>query len=299
MTIPNGVPVHAGTWENGKPNYEFPKRLQQLAAPTVDIANSLSSLAKYQLPSPFQNASIEENIVNAILAQSKATSLDPRAPFQFREPAAHKTLSSSIAQAPNPFETLLSNGAQLDQLSNIASKILNFGGGEGLKGGGLLGAMTNALRAPHLPSPNTAFQNDFAFGNAKPQQTIMEKLITQAASAFDQSLKEKDDKERQFRMTKNREDSLKLLDKLPEEERKLLKAAITSGELDEDTIGPALKSLVKDDTKEDSKKEKESRLTEWIRENRPNNKRKQVSVSADKLPYYGKYCGSLAEQVID
>ncbi|KAK6041114.1 hypothetical protein COOONC_21381 [Cooperia oncophora] len=59
-------------------------------------------------------------------------------------------------------------------------------------------------------------------------------------------------------------------------------------------------SLVKDDTKEDSKKEKESRLLEWIRENRPTtttSKLPEVTVSADKLPYYGKYCGSFAEQL--
>ncbi|PIO75175.1 hypothetical protein TELCIR_02784, partial [Teladorsagia circumcincta] len=61
------------------------------------------------------------------------------------------------------------------------------------------------------------------------------------------------------------------------------------------TIGHS-RSLVKDDTKEDSKKEKESRLLEWIRENRPTSKLPEITVSADKLPYYGKYCGSFAEQ---
>ncbi|KAJ1374688.1 hypothetical protein KIN20_037435 [Parelaphostrongylus tenuis] len=57
------------------------------------------------------------------------------------------------------------------------------------------------------------------------------------------------------------------------------------------------RSLVKDDTAEESKKEKESRLTEWIRENRPSNKHKEIAVLPDKLPYYGKYRGSFAEQV--
>ncbi|KAJ1373287.1 hypothetical protein KIN20_035646 [Parelaphostrongylus tenuis] len=61
-------------------------------------------------------------------------------------------------------------------------------------------------------------------------------------------------------------------------ERKLLKAAITSGELDVEALAPALRSPVEDDTAEESKKEKESRLTEWIRENRPSNKHKEIAV---------------------
>ncbi|VDK52582.1 unnamed protein product [Cylicostephanus goldi] len=124
----------------------------------------------------------------------------------------------------------------------------------------------------------------------------MEKIITQAASALNQSFKDKEIKPQEVHLTKDKEDSLKLLDNLPEEERKLLKAAITSGELDAETLAPALKSLVKEDMGEESKKEKESRLIEWIRENRPTKKQKEIKVSADKLPYYGKYCGSFAEQ---
>ncbi|KAK6026423.1 hypothetical protein OSTOST_07632 [Ostertagia ostertagi] len=98
--------------------------------------------------------------------------------------------------------------------------------------------MTNALRGARLPLPSASFSED---GKPKPQPTIMETILTQAASALNQSIKEKDDKEKQFRMTKDKEDSLKLLESLPEEERKLLHTAITSGDLDVESLGPALK----------------------------------------------------------
>uniref|UniRef100_A0A0K0D0N6 DM13 domain-containing protein n=1 Tax=Angiostrongylus cantonensis TaxID=6313 RepID=A0A0K0D0N6_ANGCA len=291
ISIPNGVPFHAGTWEDGKPHYHLQKHPQQFAAATFGAANPLNSLTQNHLASTsVLNGGAGENIVNAIFAQSKAASLNPSVPIQVAQTAVQG------APASNPLESLLSKGASLDQISNLANKILNFGGGDGPKGG-LIEAMTNALRGAQVPALNTAFQDDLGVGRTKPQQTIVEKLLAQAASAFNQSLKEKENKERQFRISKSREDSLKLLDKLPKDERELLKAAITSGELDADTLGPALKSLVKDDTAEESKKEKENRLTEWIRENRPTKKLKEIAVSADKLPYYGKYCGSFAEQV--
>lgn len=43
-------------------------------------------------------------------------------------------------------------------------------------------------------------------------------------------------------------------------------------------------------------KQNEERLLEWIQQNRKK-VAEEVSVSADKLPYYGKYCGSFAGQV--
>lgn len=284
-------PLQEGTWEEDRTNYEPQKRPQQHGAATLGAVNPLTSVAQ-NFGTPGLGGT-EENIVNAIFAQSKAGALNPEIPLQ----AAQAARASPAGL--NPLETLLSSGAPLDQITKIAHNILNFGGGEGTKGG-LIESMTNVFRGAgaRLPLPTSSFQDDLVpAGPAKPQQTIMEKLLTQAASALNHSFKDKDDKEKQFRLTKDREDSLKLLDNLPEEEQKLLKAAITSGELDADSLAPALKSLVKDDTKEDSKKEKESRLLEWIRENRPASKHKEATVSADKLPYYGKYCGSFAEQI--
>ncbi|VDO77771.1 unnamed protein product [Haemonchus placei] len=295
VSIPNGVPVHAGTWEDGRPHYEVPKRPQQLAAATLGAVNPpLAPLPQNNIgvQSLGTGTATEDNLVNAIFAQSKAGALNPSHSTGQVAQAAASAATQTASAAPNPLEALLSNSASLDQFTKIAENILNFGGKEGSKG--LLETMTNALRGARLPLPSASFSED---GKPKPQPTIMETLINQAASALNQSIKEKDDKEKEFRMTKDKEDSLKLLENLPEEERKLLHTAITSGDLDAESLGTAIKSLVKDDTKEDSKKEKESRLLEWIRENRPTSKLPEITVSADKLPYYGKYCGSFAEQI--
>uniref|UniRef100_A0A1I7XMF1 DM13 domain-containing protein n=1 Tax=Heterorhabditis bacteriophora TaxID=37862 RepID=A0A1I7XMF1_HETBA len=327
VSIPNGVPFHAGTWENGEPNYLPEKRPAQLAANTIGVVDPripLASLNQANLPSPQYSIPGGQNIVNSIFAQSKAG-----VPIQT---ASIQTVQGT--QSLNPIETLLANGAPLDQISKIANNLLNIGSGSGQ--GSLLDAMTSALRGgPKIPLTSSAVHDEFPPQiEARPQASIMEKLLTHAdvvykiaisdryfyrrkyqmyysmsfpaATAINQSLKEKEQRdklqfvknenEKTFRLTKDRENSLKLLEGLPKDERKLLEQAITSGELDPETLGPALKTLVKEDTKEDSKKEKESRLLEWIRENRPN-KPIEVTVSADKLPYYGKYCGSLVEQV--
>ncbi|CAJ0609176.1 unnamed protein product [Cylicocyclus nassatus] len=288
IAIPNGVPVHAGTWDDGTPHYATQKRPQQFAVATLESSNPLNALSQTHFASSPLNTEAVDSFANSIFSQSKAAS-------QFSNAAASPV---QLAKSPaNPLDSILGGGAPLDQISKIASNILNFGGGDGAAKGGLLEAMTNVFRRGSLPAPSTSFQSDFPFGTAtKPQPTIMEKIITQAASALNQSFKDKEIKPQEVHLTKDKEDSLKLLDNLPEEERKLLKAAITSGELDAETLAPALKSLVKEDMGEESKKEKESRLIEWIRENRPTKKQKEIKVSADKLPYYGKYCGSFAEQ---
>ncbi|KAK6059936.1 hypothetical protein COOONC_02410 [Cooperia oncophora] len=219
VTIPNGVPVHAGTWEDGRPHYEVPKRPQQLAAATLGSINSPLAPSAQSVPGAQAfgtgTRAIEENLVNAIFAQSKAGALNPSAAAHVPQAAASAAAQAaqSASAAPNPLEALLSNSASIDQFTKIAENILNFGGGEGtvftrsLQKGGLLETMTNALRGARLPLPSASFSED---GKPKPQPTFMETLLTQAASALNQSIKEKDDKEKQFRMTKDKEHSLKV-----------------------------------------------------------------------------------------
>lgn len=60
---------------------------------------------------------------------------------------------------------------------------------------------------------------------------------------------------------------------------------------------PIYSVLVSSDTKEDSRKEKESRLREWIRANRPM-KQKEFNVTSDKLPYFGRYCGTFLPEKV-
>uniref|UniRef100_A0A0N5B3A8 DM13 domain-containing protein n=1 Tax=Strongyloides papillosus TaxID=174720 RepID=A0A0N5B3A8_STREA len=101
-----------------------------------------------------------------------------------------------------------------------------------------------------------------------------------------------------------------LLNSLPPEQREILQAAITSGELDVKNIIPTLdkdkNSLISSNKNITNNKlaflkNNESKLLEWIQQNRPrlnnkliNNKNNQ-NLSSDKLPYYGKYCGTLTE----
>lgn len=58
------------------------------------------------------------------------------------------------------------------------------------------------------------------------------------------------------------------------------------------------RTLVKNDLTEESKREKENRLIEWIRANRPSAKPSETPIPKN-VPYYGKYLGSLAETVIE
>lgn len=49
----------------------------------------------------------------------------------------------------------------------------------------------------------------------------------------------------------------------------------------------------------DSKIISDNRLLEWIQQNRPqaSNRRNNLASISEKLPYYGRYCGSFSEQV--
>ncbi|CEF71172.1 DM13 domain-containing protein [Strongyloides ratti] len=101
-----------------------------------------------------------------------------------------------------------------------------------------------------------------------------------------------------------------LLNSLPPEQREILQAAISSGELDVKNVLPTLEKQnnLKNDLDKNNTSSKlaflknnESKLLEWIQQNRPrlsNNmvtKKNNQNLSSDKLPYYGKYCGTLTE----
>uniref|UniRef100_A0A0N4Z050 DM13 domain-containing protein n=1 Tax=Parastrongyloides trichosuri TaxID=131310 RepID=A0A0N4Z050_PARTI len=101
-----------------------------------------------------------------------------------------------------------------------------------------------------------------------------------------------------------------LLSSLPPEQREILQAAISSGELDVKNVLPTLdknNNLLNASGKSNATnkfsllKNNESKLLEWIQQNRPRvaqkmfNKKNSQSLSVDKLPYYGKYCGTLTE----
>ncbi|KAE9550101.1 hypothetical protein FO519_006693 [Halicephalobus sp. NKZ332] len=111
------------------------------------------------------------------------------------------------------------------------------------------------------------------------------------------------DKENESKKGISEVEVIRSLNSLPEEQRKLLQAAINNGELDPKSLSGALSNST---TEPEQSKEKliqtEHKLIEWIQQNRPaasidEDKSSKQKITADKLPYYGKYCGSFVEQV--
>ncbi|GMT35961.1 hypothetical protein PFISCL1PPCAC_27258, partial [Pristionchus fissidentatus] len=227
-----------------------------------------------------------------------------------------------VAGGPrSPLEGLLAHGSPFESLGKMAKNFL--GGSNGGGNGNIMDLMTNALtgvgKSNHIGTAAAIDPPVIEAQRAEP--SLMEKLFNSAASALNESMKAKErqdkfdalkreeeekdrekeneekEKQKQARMSKDVQSSLKLLDGLPPAQRALLEEALNNGEIDSDALGPAVKSLVKDDAKEDSQKEKVDRLIDWIKANRPHKHTAVVAVSTgDKLPYYGKYCGSLAAQ---
>ncbi|GMT06177.1 hypothetical protein PENTCL1PPCAC_28351, partial [Pristionchus entomophagus] len=219
----------------------------------------------------------------------------------------------------SPLEGLLAHGSPFESLGKMAKNFL--GGSNGGGGGNIMDLMTNALSGVGKSnSIGTASAIDPPVMTQRSEPNLMDKLFQSAANAlsdgmkakerqdkFDAMKREEEEKERareteekekqkQARMSKDVQSSLKLLDGLPPDQRTLLEEALNNGEIDSDALAPAIKSLVKDDTKEDSQKEKVDRLIDWIKANRPRKSAVVPVSTGDKLPYYGKYCGSLAAQ---
>ncbi|GMR60513.1 hypothetical protein PMAYCL1PPCAC_30708, partial [Pristionchus mayeri] len=220
----------------------------------------------------------------------------------------------------SPLEGLLAHGSPLESLGKMAKNFL--GGSTGGGNGNIMDLMTSALsNVGKSNGIGTAAAIDPPVIETRAEPNLMDQLFKSAASALSESMKAKErqdkfdamkreeeekdrvketeekEKQKQARMSKDVKSSLKLLDGLPPDQRTLLEEALNNGEIDSEALAPAIKSLVKEDTKEDSQKEKVDRLIEWIKANRPRkNTLVPASTNGDKLPYYGTYCGSLAAQ---
>ncbi|VDK45262.1 unnamed protein product [Cylicostephanus goldi] len=70
IAIPNGVPVHAGTWDDGTPHYATQKRPQQFAVATLESSNPLSALTQTQFASSPLNTEAVDNFANSIFSQT-------------------------------------------------------------------------------------------------------------------------------------------------------------------------------------------------------------------------------------
>ncbi|KHN70873.1 hypothetical protein Tcan_17340 [Toxocara canis] len=149
----------------------------------------------------------------------------------------------------------------------------------------LFAALASALTGPKLPTLT---------GNAvvDPQPASAASNIINAQEIFS-SLAKKGLANEGTNSNSVRNTAELLLKRLPEEQRSLLQAAIQSGELDVHSIVSAIGNSTNS-----SKVITENRLLEWIQQNRPqiNSNHNKLAVPSDKLPYYGKYCGSFSEQ---
>ncbi|CAJ0955225.1 unnamed protein product, partial [Mesorhabditis belari] len=297
--------IPAGLLRNGVADgvglQQLPAR--QLAAPNfVDTGNPLGTIGDvakaaqhFTRIAPASQVDLPSNslLTNPFLSQNNL-------PTSILNPNLGIQQVPLQTNGPNPLETLLSNGNALDQLSKLAKNLLmNEDGGQN----NLLAASIKALQrqGSSLVDENFSGQSE-----TRSAPSMMERLMAYGAQAINKGVKEQERKakitvikeeesKKEEKIEEEMEKSMKLLQGVPDEQRKLLQKVIENGEVDSKTLEKAINSLTKDDTEEGSKMEKANRLLEWIQKNRPV-KTTEAVLSADRLPYYGKYCGAFAEQ---
>ncbi|CAA90661.4 DM13 domain-containing protein [Caenorhabditis elegans] len=305
VAIPNGVPMTAGNWETGQPHYSGDRRLHAastfVGSPSIPYATNYNGELASAL---LQQKNVEPNIVSSIFSQSSPNAI----------PTVVQT-----SQPQATFEKMLANEMSVEKLSKLANNLLGFnnGGGTGESGSGtgsLFETMTSVLSGGNRKVPTSSAAHDdqsqYAPASAgRPQTSMLTQFFNKASDALKDSFAKKvfenkenknidplalpiPEPEKKEKVSKEVENTLKLLSTMPDEQRKMLESAIKDGEIDADS--PLIKNLVKNDVTEESKKEKANRLIEWIRSNRPSTKTPESGIPKN-VPYYGKYLGSLAE----
>ncbi|KAI1725532.1 electron transfer DM13 domain-containing protein [Ditylenchus destructor] len=230
-------------------------------------------------PAPYNTLSSspsENNIVNSIFSQSQVRYAPQNgvpissgfngpaplagSPFDLLNainPQMGPGLLGSNGGGINPLE-LLGHGSAIEQISKIAKNLLAMGSG-------------------NQDIPETLFSK--AASASHLEHTLLNSTNTNAS-------------------TTNVTSATSLLSSLPKEQRSLLEAAIQNGELDGESMAPTLSTLVEQNKAGIIRSE--NKLMEWIQQNRPRTADKEMNsvkvLAADKLPYYGKYCGSFVEQ---
>uniref|UniRef100_A0A183BTS2 DM13 domain-containing protein n=1 Tax=Globodera pallida TaxID=36090 RepID=A0A183BTS2_GLOPA len=264
-------------------------------------SNLASSLAAAQPPTPLAGSPFD------LLASSmsNAGAVQPNA---------------LLSQLPNPLQ-LLSQGSTLEQITSLARNLIQMSNGKN----DLLSSLSKAIGSPASAADSaaskltsTAVQSIAKSASkvaAQGERTavvgtnnggdILKTLFSSSATNGTTGT-EQEQKELVLNGT-----SSDLFNGLPAEQRILLEAAMKNGELDlpqtansktgpdEETVGEAFRTKLVNS---------ESRLMEWIQQNRPRPPSEQQSPQAifpdktvaisgvEKLPYYGKYCGHFVEQ---
>ncbi|KAI1732024.1 electron transfer DM13 domain-containing protein [Ditylenchus destructor] len=311
ITRPSSM-FHSSVSQNNRQPYSQPGKHQAQIAQYSKISpapyNTLSS-------SPSEN-----NIVNSIFSQSQVRYAPQNgvpinsgfngpaplagSPFDLLNainPQMGPGLLGSNGGGINPLE-LLGHGSAIEQISKIAKNLLAMGSGNQE----LLSAVTKVigsgaadsgakLTSTAVISPESAILN--AAKEMNVSSIIPETLFSKAASAshLEHTLLNSTNANAS---TTNVTSATSLLSSLPKEQRSLLEAAIQNGELDGESMAPTLSTLVEQNKAGIIRSE--NKLMEWIQQNRPRTADKEMNsvkvLAADKLPYYGKYCGSFVEQ---
>ncbi|KAI6235489.1 DM13 domain-containing protein [Aphelenchoides besseyi] len=296
-----------------KPNLAYGAPFESLQPPTAVRTDASRNEQIYPpnpvysniIPAPYNTLSSNtspNNIVDSIFTQSQLRhapphptaadlipqSLSPQSinPLQSLTQSSNH-LGSGTSEMLNPLQLLGGGGSPLDQITKLARNLLSLPAGNPQ----LFSAMSKALSSGTAAegaklSSSAVIQPASALSVSEATEKIAPAI---AAETLITSAKNED----------NANSSLKLLNTLPEEQRKLLAAAIQNGELDAATLAPTLTSLL--ENKEKGVFRSENKLMEWIQQNRPRASDREALdgvnvIAADKLPYYGRYCGSFGYQ---
>ncbi|CAD5220763.1 unnamed protein product [Bursaphelenchus xylophilus] len=219
-------------------------------------------------PAPFPPLSTKpsNNIVESIFTQSQSNLR--HAPTSFaglHSPVSpiQTGIAGSQPEALSPLTALLGGGSPLEQISKLARNLLSLPAGNK----DLLTAMTKAL------GTGTAAEGSKLTSTAVGG---LPKLGGEIGSLPDTLFSSAKDEEKNS--TENATDSSLINITDPE---RLLAAAVAAGEVDASLINEANKT-----------RKPSAKIVDWIQQNRP---KQSVLTANDKLPYYGKYCGSLIE----
>uniref|UniRef100_A0A7E4V1Z3 DM13 domain-containing protein n=1 Tax=Panagrellus redivivus TaxID=6233 RepID=A0A7E4V1Z3_PANRE len=308
--ISNGLPITAAV----NPGTPGMSQMGNSAAQFSKLAPAPLGVMSQQRP---------ENFVNSIFSQSQYRYAPQQGPA-FGVPNTHPELATDlIANAAgaggggnpvtpdnafgglNPFQLLsTARDSPVEQIARVAKNLLSHENQE------LFAAMSKLLQKPAQQLTSSALSG--AEKSAVEEGAEAIQLISSSANkdgnttADKEEIKPVDSAKIDLKTSTDKSElTLSELEKLKsaaksEDERLLLEAAIRNNELVPESLG-ALETNQTTPNAHKSIIKSEHKALEWIQQNRPPKgstpKSGKKAISAQDLPYYGRYCGVFAEQI--
>uniref|UniRef100_A0A0N5AKW8 DM13 domain-containing protein n=1 Tax=Syphacia muris TaxID=451379 RepID=A0A0N5AKW8_9BILA len=273
------IPAQLHYYNNNirKPTSTQIRGVNTIQVPLETASNALRPLTQYsRLVPPGSSLPVglqSSNIANSIFAQSQIRQTPPAAlPL------------NDITSAGSNIASFLTSEHVVEDISKIARNLLSLPGPAQQE---LFSTLTSAI---------TGSKQLLSGGNGLGEETVVQPSNIVNTKDLFSSLAEKH-VETMLNTTNATETEVdNALKNMPVEERALLEAAIQSGELEKGSVLSAFQD--KKNITNKLVKQNSNRLLEWIQQNRPrpSNSKQSVKIPSDKLPYYGKYCGSFVEQ---